>query len=104
MPGPYKTAVRCRGEACLARWGASGIRDGTIVANLWIDCAGLPAGPAAALAALHLTDPRIDALRQWPEREWPAILDYCDRARLTLALRDRLRESMPAAVQERVDT
>jgi hypothetical protein len=63
----------------------------------------LPPGPAAALAALHLEEPRPDLLRRLSEREWPAILDYCDRSRLTLVLRERARDAMPPAARERVD-
>jgi hypothetical protein len=73
------------------------------VPNPWIDCAGLPPGPSAALAALHLSEPRLEGLERLTEREWSATLDYCDSARCTLALRELARCAMPEAVGKRVD-
>jgi hypothetical protein len=73
------------------------------VSNLWVSCAGLPPGPAAVLAAMHLAQPRLDNLQRLTEREWQAALDYCDRSRLTLALRECARDRMPAAARDRVD-
>jgi predicted MFS family arabinose efflux permease len=55
------------------------------------------------LAALHLTEPSTEGLRNLSTEEWKAALDYCDQHRLTLPLRDAAREAMPTAVQERVD-
>jgi MFS family permease len=48
------------------------------------------------LAALHLRQPRRPVLS---DAEWRAALDYCDRARLTLAMRDAL---LPDWVRERI--
>jgi MFS family permease len=55
------------------------------------------------LAALHLTDPRPEELRQLSDTEWCDALAFCDRARLTLVLRDVARDAMPPAIRERVD-
>lgn len=55
------------------------------------------------LAALHLRDPRQEALRGLKDSEWRAALDYCDRSRLTLALREAARDAMPAWVRDRTD-
>ena len=49
---------------------------------------------------MHLDDPDLGTLG---EREWPAVLDYADRERVTLALRDTCRDRMPARVRDRVD-
>src|SRR5689334_18491867 len=59
--------------------------------------------PLAVLRALHLDHPRFDELKKLTERDWRATLDYCDRARLTLWLRETAREFMPDWVRERVD-
>ena len=55
------------------------------------------------LAALHLTDPRQDALRQLTEIDWRGALEFSDRARLTLVLREVARDAMPPWVRDRVD-
>jgi hypothetical protein len=73
------------------------------LSNPWPNCPRLPHGAAAALAALHLSEPRLDALGRLTEREWREALDYCDRARITLALRDAARDAMPQWVRQRVD-
>lgn len=57
---------------------------------------------AAVWAALHLRHPQYEALKQLSDAAWREALAFCDRARLTLALRDRARGSMPPWVQERV--
>ncbi|HJZ97600.1 MAG TPA: MFS transporter [Candidatus Solibacter sp.] len=49
----------------------------------------MPAGPRAALAALHLTAPRADLLAQLSERDARDALQYCDRSGISLALRSR---------------
>ena len=71
--------------------------------NRWLNCSRLPPGPAAALAALHLTESRPDDLRRLSDADWRAALRYCDRGRLTLALRDAARKAMPDWVRDRVD-
>jgi hypothetical protein len=63
--------------------------------------ARLPRGAAAVLAALHLGDPRADALQELTEPEWHGALDFSDRSQLTLALRSRMRDAMPPWVRER---
>lgn len=52
------------------------------------------------LGALHLNEPEFGALT---EGEWRAALDYADRERVTLVLRDAARAHMPASVRDRVD-
>lgn len=78
---------------------------GTICAlpNPWPTCPRLPAGAAAVLAALHLHDPRPDALRHLDDRRWREALAFCDSSRLTLYLRDAAQEAMPLWVRERTD-
>src|SRR5262245_11553775 len=58
---------------------------------------------AGVMAALQLRQPRPELLRNMSDAEWRTALDFCDRSRLTLALRRRAREQMPAWVRERVD-
>jgi hypothetical protein len=71
--------------------------------NPWPNCPGLPRSASAALAALHLTEPRIDALAGFSDREWDDALAYCDRSRLTLAFGDAAAAVLPARVRERLD-
>jgi len=52
------------------------------------------------LGALHLTEPVPPRLN---EREWREALDYSDKSRLTLALRQAAREHLPAWVRDRID-
>ena len=61
----------------------------------------MPRCASAALAALHFRDPRTDALRKLSEREWREALDFCDRSRLTLFLRDAAGDALPPWVRER---
>ena len=61
--------------------------------NPWLNCAGLPAGAAATLAALHLAEPRPEALARLKDGERAAALDFCHHAGLTLLV----REVQPAA-------
>ena len=49
------------------------------------------------------TDPQLDGLAQLDERGWRGVLDYSDRARLTLVLRDAAGDAMPQWVRDRVD-
>jgi MFS family permease len=63
----------------------------------------LPSGPAAVLAALHLAEPELTAIRRLTERDWRRALDYCDRSHLSLALRAAARDAMPNWVRERTD-
>jgi MFS family permease len=65
--------------------------------NPWLNCPGLPAGAAAALAALHFTEPRPEALARLSEREREVALDFCHHSGLTLLLRDGLP---PAAARD----
>jgi hypothetical protein len=55
------------------------------------------------LGALHLDDPNCATLAHLSEREWRDALDYADRERITLALRDAARDSMPDWVRTRID-
>ena len=71
--------------------------------NPWPEFSKLPRGAAAALAALHLSEPRLDGLAALNEREWREALDFADRSQLTLILRGVARDTMPAGVRERVD-
>ena len=54
--------------------------------NIWPNCAGLPPGAAAALAALHLGEPRPELLTRLDEHEALDALTYCDRSQLSLPL------------------
>jgi predicted MFS family arabinose efflux permease len=71
--------------------------------NPWRDCPRLPASAAAVLAALHLREPRKHALGRLDDREWREALEYCDRSRLTLTLREAARDAMPEWARERTD-
>ena len=55
------------------------------------------------LAALHLSEPRTDGLVLLDEGQWRKALAFCDRSRLTLALREKARDAMPHWVRERTD-
>src|SRR5581483_6610183 len=69
---------------------ACSLQCGTIseLPNRWPDCPLIPPGPRAALSALHLDDPRPEALARLSDEDWRGALTYTDRARLTLILRD----------------
>jgi MFS family permease len=71
--------------------------------NPWPTCARLPRGPAAALAALHLRDPRPDALAELSGREWRQTLEFCYRSRIALFLRAAARDVLPPWVREQLD-
>ena len=58
-----------------------------------MNCPGLPVGAAAALAALHFTEPRPEALARLNDRERIGALDFCHHAGLALLV----REVLPAA-------
>ncbi|HLK51613.1 MAG TPA: nucleotidyltransferase family protein [Bryobacteraceae bacterium] len=73
------------------------------MANPWPKCPGLPVSAAAALSALHLREPSHAALTHLNDAQWRAALDFCDRSRLTLALRQAVREAMPEWVRIRTD-
>src|SRR5450759_1344692 len=60
------------------------------LANPWLNCPGLPVGAAAALAALHFTDPRPEGLARLNDEERMAALDFCHHAGLSLLVRDVL--------------
>jgi len=68
--------------------------------NPWPNCAQLSRHAAAVLGALHLDEPELPRLT---ELEWASALDYADRERVTLALRDACGANLPAAIRERVD-
>jgi len=53
--------------------------------------------------ALDLREPRAAALARLSSSHWRAALNFCDRSRLTLALRHRARVAMPDWVRERTD-
>ena len=63
----------------------------------------MPAWATAVLDALHLREPRMGGLGALSESDWRAALDFCDRSRLTLALRNRARAQMPQWVRARTD-
>jgi len=65
--------------------------------------ARLPRGAAAVLAALHLTEPRPEALAALSDSEWAEALDFSSRSQLTLALRSRVADAIPTRVRERID-
>jgi hypothetical protein len=65
--------------------------------NPWLNCPGLPAGAAAALAALHFAEPRPEALVRLTDGEREEALDFCHHSGLTLLLRDVLP---PAAARD----
>jgi Uncharacterised nucleotidyltransferase len=73
------------------------------VPNPWPNSANFPVSAAAVLAALHFREPRTEALAQFDDRAWRAALKFCDRSRLTLALWETARESMPQWVRERTN-
>ena len=54
------------------------------MANPWLNCPALPAGAAAALAALHFADPRPEALARLTDGERAEGLDFCHHAGLAL--------------------
>jgi len=53
------------------------------------------------LASLHFAEARLDGLARLSDAEWRSVLHYCDRARLTLALRETTHSVMPPWVLER---
>lgn len=63
----------------------------------------MPRGPAAVLAALHLSGPRTDLLARLTDLEWRAALEFSDRWQLTLAMRRMAWDALPAWVRERTD-
>src|SRR6185312_4137688 len=66
--------------------------------------AGIPRGPHAALAALHLRDPDLDDLARLTDAEWREALDFTDRSGLTLPLgASDACDAMPQWVRERID-
>lgn len=61
--------------------------------NPWLNCPGLPAGAAAALAALHFAEPRPETLARLTDRDRLAALDFCHHAGIALLVRDALPEA-----------
>jgi hypothetical protein len=74
---------------------------GAVPANPWTGTSRLPAGPAAALAALHLGAWRPPS--HLTHSQWHEALEFCNRSQITLALRRRARQAMPPWVRETVD-
>src|ERR1051326_9008607 len=72
-------------------------------ANPWPDYDRVPRGPAAILAALHISEPRYDLLRRLTDLEWTEALEFSDRWQLTLPLRRVARERLPEWLRERTD-
>ena len=93
----------------LARSGAGsnpilgGTRYDLKLRNPWPNCALVPRHAAAVLSVLHLTRRDSELLRRLTEQEWRGALDYADRERLTLVLREAAQDVMPAWARERVD-
>jgi hypothetical protein len=71
--------------------------------NPWRNCVGMPRYAAAALGALHLSDPDLDACAALSAGEWKSAIDYADRERFTLPFAAAARARMPAALRDRVD-
>jgi Uncharacterised nucleotidyltransferase len=71
------------------------------MSNPWPHASNLPAGPRAALAALHLSDPR--APKDLSDSDWREALEFCNRSQITLALRQRVHQAMPPWVREITD-
>jgi MFS family permease len=69
--------------------------------NLWPNCPGLPAGPAAALSALHLTEPRPELLTTLGERDARQALQYCDESGLSLCVRTAAPGFLASEMAER---
>jgi len=55
------------------------------------------------LAALHLSEPRTDALTRLTDAQWREALEFSDRWQLTLSLRRTARDAMPGWIRERTD-
>ncbi len=55
------------------------------------------------LAALHLDQPVTENLRHLTPDEWREALEFSDRSRLTLHLRDAVRDAIPEAIRSRLD-
>ena len=73
------------------------------MANRWLQCADLPPGARATLAAMHLSAPTLGLLRGLTAEDWRDALEYCGRHRLTLPLRAIARHVMPPDVARQVD-
>ena len=70
-------------------------------ANPWPG-AGLPRGPAAVLASLHMRDPRPDALAVLTDAEWRRAIEFADSSLLTLPLRRAAPKVLPRWLVERL--
>ncbi len=55
------------------------------------------------LAALHLRDPRPEALGLLTDREWRQTLEFSYRSRIALFLRSAARDALPDWVREQLD-
>lgn len=55
------------------------------------------------MAALHRSEPRTDGLEKLNDREWQETLDYCDRSRITLALREASGAALPSKIRDCLD-
>ncbi|HYW42173.1 MAG TPA: MFS transporter [Bryobacteraceae bacterium] len=71
--------------------------------NPWLDRAKLPRGPRAALAALHLAEPRPEELSRLSEAEWRQALNFCYRSRLVLPLGAAAQSHMPEWVRRQTE-
>jgi MFS family permease len=71
--------------------------------NLWPNCPGLPPGPAAALSALHLTEPRPELLERLGTKDAREALDFCDRSALSLCVGAAAPGFLPHEIAERAE-
>lgn len=71
--------------------------------NRWLNCRDVPPGPRAVLAVLHRSAPCQEGLRHLTDTEWRDALRYCDRERLTMVLREEVREAIPHAVMRDIE-
>jgi len=72
------------------------------VPEAWEKNRRLPRGVAAILAALRFSAPAPELLRRLSDAEWKSMLDFADRASLTLFLGAFYREYLPPWVAERI--
>jgi MFS family permease len=71
--------------------------------NIWPKSRGLPEGPAAVLAALHLSEPRTELLAGLSQREAHAALAYADRSQISLVLRGVAPEFLADELAQRAE-
>lgn len=73
------------------------------MSNPWLTCADLPPGPRAVFSALHRSCPSFEGLGRLTVEQWRDALDYCDRSRLTLVLREVAADLMPPDALQQVE-